>query len=421
VARGLVVTLVACLHGGAWVPWVLHQTPAPAPDFDGILNNLSYSPFTTTAHPDHEGGRPPEERIRAELKAIAPYTKAIRLYSSTGGVEQVPKIAAEFGLKVWLGIWLDKSERRGPNGLLLSELDPDCKGRFEQEMSGVMNVPCSSRNIREIRSALDLLHTNRNVSALMVGNETLFRHDFSTDQLTDVVRRVKREVATFSRVPVSTGEIFEMLLASDDDRAIQRLVSAIDFVAAHVLPYWGGIPGENAVYETERICRNLRERFPGKRIVIAEFGWPSSGWHSPRRSAVPGRSWQAAIMRGFAVRAQALGIDYNLLEAYDQPWMATTNVGSAGAHWGLYDNSRRPKFAWAGPLPDPEAWKILAIAVAAGILLSLPILGLARQPGAGGAGGQHRWRLRGDRIRLRLSSAISSSKTLPATVVENQN
>jgi hypothetical protein len=127
----------------------------------------------------------------------------------------------------------------------------------------------------------------------------------------------------------------------------------------------------------------LCERFPGKRIVIAEFGWPSSGWHSPRRSAVPGRSipgrsWQAAIMRGFAARAQALGIDYNLIEACDQPWMAKTNVGSAGVHGGLFGNSRQPKFAWAGPLRDPEGWKVPAIAVAAGVLLSLPILGMAR-------------------------------------------
>src|SRR5262249_31593263 len=106
---GVVVALIACLHAGAWA---LRQTQASAPSFEGILNSVSYSPFTTARHPDLEGSRPPEERIRADLKAIAPYTKAIRLYSSTGGVEQVPRIAAEFGLKVTLGIWLDKSDRR---------------------------------------------------------------------------------------------------------------------------------------------------------------------------------------------------------------------------------------------------------------------------------------------------------------------
>ena len=104
-----VVALVACLHASAWVIW---QTQASAPDIEGVLNSVSYSPFTSSTHPDSEGGRPTEAQIRADLKAIAPYTRAIRLYSSTGGVELVPPIAAEFGLKVTLGIWLDKNEQR---------------------------------------------------------------------------------------------------------------------------------------------------------------------------------------------------------------------------------------------------------------------------------------------------------------------
>jgi glucan 1,3-beta-glucosidase len=97
----VVVALVACLHAGAWA---VRQTQASAPNFEGVLNSVSYSPFTTAAHPDLEGSRPTEERIRADLKAIAPYTRAIRLYSSTGGLEQVPNLAEYFGLPVALGM-----------------------------------------------------------------------------------------------------------------------------------------------------------------------------------------------------------------------------------------------------------------------------------------------------------------------------
>ena len=395
----VVVALAACLHAGVWA---LRQTQASAPGFDGILNSVSYSPFTTAVHPDLEGSRPPEERIRAELKAIAPYTRAIRLYSSTGGVEQVPKIAAEFGLKVTLGIWLDKSDRRSEKDPR-PEFDRDCKNRLERDMSGVLNVRCTSRNIREITSALDLLRKNRNVNGIMVGNETLFRRDLTADQLAEVVKRVKREVG--GAVPVSTGEIYSELLGPDDEDADQpkpsnalnlfqklsgdaaelqdpkeralaaeRLVSTVDFVAVHVLPYWGGIPAENAVDATVKIYAKLREKFKGKRIVIAEFGWPSSGYN--RRAAVPGKFEQAAIMRSFVARAHALGIDYNLIEAYDQPWK--TIEGSVGAYWGLFDNqTRQPKFAWAGPITDADSWKIAAVAVAVGVLLSLPVLGIA--------------------------------------------
>lgn len=409
-SAAVVVALVACLHAGAWALW---QPRASAPSFDGILNSISYSPFTTSVHPDAEGSRPPAERIRADLKAIAPYTRAIRLYSSTGGVEQVPKIAAEFGLKVTLGIWLDKKDRRSPKDPE-PEYDPDCRSAFEHKMAALMNVPCSSRNIREIRSALDLLHKNRNINALMVGNETLFRRDFTADQLAAIIKAVKQEVG--GRVPVSTGEIYSELLGPDDDSrqlspdndltafqrlgdyserlyhkvfggaverpatlseramAAQRLASTLDFIAVHVLPYWGGVPADEAVDETEKIWRQLREKFKGKPVVIAEFGWPSSGYN--RRGAVPGEIEQAEVMRGFVERANALGIDYNLIEAYDQPWK--TSEGSVGAYWGLFDNqTREPKFAWSGPITDGADWKIAAIAVAVGILISLPVIGMA--------------------------------------------
>jgi exo-beta-1,3-glucanase (GH17 family)/glycosyltransferase involved in cell wall biosynthesis len=395
----VVVALVACLHVGVWA--LLQTQASSAPGFDGILNSVSYSPFTTGVHPDLEGSRPPEDRIRAELKAIAPYARAIRLYSSTGGVEQVPKIAAEFGLKVTLGIWLDKTDRRTDKDPR-PEFDPDCKNRLERDMAGVLNVKCTSRNIREITSALDLLHKNRNVNAIMVGNETLFRRDLTADQLAEAIKRVKREVG--GAVPVSTGEIYSELLGPDDEDADQpkpsnalnlfqrlsgdaaepedpqkralaaeKLVSTVDFVAVHVLPYWGGIPAENAVDATVKIYTKLREKFKGKRIVIAEFGWPSSGYN--RRAAVPGKFAQAAIMRGFVARAHALGIDYNLIEAYDQPWK--TIEGSVGAYWGLFDNqTHQPKFAWAGPVTDADSWKTGAVAVAVGVLLSLPVLGI---------------------------------------------
>src|SRR5712671_4915271 len=356
----VVVALAACLHAGVWA---LRQTQASAPGFDGILNSVSYSPFTTAVHPDLEGSRPPEERIRAELKAIAPYTRAIRLYSSTGGVEQVPKIAAEFGLKVTLGIWLDKSDRRSEKDPR-PEFDRDCKNRLERDMSGVLNVRCTSRNIREITSALDLLRKNRNVNGIMVGNETLFRRDLTADQLAEVVKRVKREVG--GAVPVSTGEIYSELLGPDDEDADQPKPS-------NELNLFQKLSGD-AADATVKIYAKLREKFKGKRIVIAEFGWPSSGYN--RRAAVPGKFEQAAIMRGFVARAHALGIDYNLIEAYDQPWK--TIEGSVGAYWGLFDNqTHQPKFVWAGPITDGDSWKIAAVAVAVGVLLSLPVLGIA--------------------------------------------
>src|ERR1700761_7529142 len=103
-----VLALVVCVHAGLWV---LFQTQTKAPEFNAQLASLSYAPFADADHPDR-GTRPTPEQIRADLKAIAPYTHAIRLYSSTGGAELVPPIAAEFGLKVTVGAWISKDKKR---------------------------------------------------------------------------------------------------------------------------------------------------------------------------------------------------------------------------------------------------------------------------------------------------------------------
>ena len=124
------------------------------------------------------------------------------------------------------------------------------------------------------------------------------------------------------------------------------------------------------VDETIAHYNKLRAIHPGKRIVIAEFGWPSAGYNMLK--ANPGRIEQATVLRDFISRAEAYGIDYNIIEAFDQPWK--TNEGGVGMYWGMFDASRHAKFSWAGLVNDPDHWKLGGLAVLLGLLLSLPIL-----------------------------------------------
>jgi len=324
-----VVALVACLHAAAWAIW---ESQSSAPNISGPLASVSYSPFEGSAHPDDPNNRVSIDKIRSDLRVLSPLTRAIRTYSSTGGVELVTPVAAEFGLKVAVGAWVDKDEKR---------------------------------NARELRAAVDLVRKNRNVNALVVGNETIFRGEQSADDLIRLIHQTKREVG--GAVPVTTGEIWHVWIEHPE------LASAVDFIAAHVLPYWEGFSETQAADQAVIIYNRLREAFPGKRIVIAEFGWPSAGYN--RKAAEPGRIEQAAVLRNFVARAEAVGIDYNIIEAFDQPWKSFE--GSVGAYWGLFDAERQPKFSWTGIIGNSDHSKIGAIAIAVGILMSLPILAIA--------------------------------------------
>jgi exo-beta-1,3-glucanase (GH17 family)/cellulose synthase/poly-beta-1,6-N-acetylglucosamine synthase-like glycosyltransferase len=318
-----VVALVVCVHAGLWA---FFREQVSAPDFHGQLASVSYAPFEGSANPD-AGGQARAERIRADLKLLAPLTKAVRTYSSTAGVELVPGIAAEFGLRATIGAWIDNDK---------------------------------DRNDREIRSVIDLAKRHSNVNGIFVGNETIYRGDQKVGDLIAKIQRVKRSVS----VPVTTGEIWNVWLEHPE------LVSAVDFIAAHILPYWEGFSPSQTVDQAIIIYDKLRRAYPGKRIVIAEFGWPSAGYNF--KDAQPGRIEQAMLLRDFVTRADAYGIDYNIVEAIDQPWKIFE--GGVGPYWGLYDANRQPKFEWTGPIGNPDHWKLAVIALLVSVLLSLPIL-----------------------------------------------
>ena len=320
-----VIALVACVQAGLWA-LASHQTSAP--DFDGQLASVSYAPFGGAAHPD-SGTQAQAAQIRADLQMLAPMTRAIRTYSSTGGVELVPGIAQEFGLRVTVGAWIDKNK---------------------------------DRNDREIASVIDLAKRHSNVNGIIVGNETIYRGDQTVPQLIKKIQQVKRS----TNVPVTTGEIWNVWIEHPE------LVSQVDYIAAHILPYWEGFSAKQTVDQAILIYDKLRAAYPGKRIVIAEFGWPSAGYNM--HNAVPGRVEQATVLRDFVTRAEAYGIDYNIVEAIDQPWK--TNEGGVGPYWGLFDASRQPKFDWTGPISDPDHWKLAGLALLVSLLLSLPLLAM---------------------------------------------
>jgi cellulose synthase/poly-beta-1,6-N-acetylglucosamine synthase-like glycosyltransferase/exo-beta-1,3-glucanase (GH17 family) len=372
-----VLLFVTAAHAALWG---LLREKQQAPDFQGILPSVSYTPF----EPGHTvDAIPDSEKVRADLKKLSTMTRAVRLYSSTEGSELVPPIAAEFGLKVTVGAWINKDRYR---------------------------------NNREIEAAIDLARRNSNVIGIVVGNETIYRGEQipienlgalpeiglepaeaagilreedqrvrdaeaqpedkkaaalrwalaenNVHRLIRLIQRVKKSVD----VPVTTGEIWNIW------RDHPQLADSVGFIAAHVLPYWENFTSGQAVDQAVSMYQLLHDQFSGKRIMIAEFGWPSAGYNL--RRAVPGALEQATVLRNFVNRAEAIGMEYNIVEAIDQPWKFFE--GGVGPYWGILNADREPKFAWTGPVVNPDYWNLAAIAVLVGILISLPILRFAQ-------------------------------------------
>jgi cellulose synthase/poly-beta-1,6-N-acetylglucosamine synthase-like glycosyltransferase/exo-beta-1,3-glucanase (GH17 family) len=325
--RVVVAALVAALmHGAAWV--VAHRSVTP-PDVGDAFASLSFTPFA----PEQDKPEKRERniaRIDRDLERVAEVTSTIRTYSSSGIMEVVPGLARKHGLAVTLGAWVGVTED------------------FTR---------------REIQNAIDLARSNSNVRSIIVGNEVVLRAERTVDEMIAYLRHVKKRV----RVPVSTGEVWNIWLENP------RLVNEVDFIAVHILPYWEGVPAEATVDYTLMRYRQLREKYPGKKIVIAEFGWPSQGYN--RKGADAGQLEQAAVIRSFLAEAAKQSVDYNIIEAFDQPWK--TDEGSVGPYWGIFDAKREPKFSLAGHEERRHHWALTAVALAAGAALTF--VGLRRR------------------------------------------
>ena len=296
--------------------WFFMDWPIDAPDWNGKARGLSYNPSGLYTY--KTGDKVTREHLKRDLTELSRVAAHVRTYSVSQGLDQVPSVACEVGTKVSLGLWLGSD-------LTMNE---------DQISKGL-------RVIRENPSCVD---------RVFVGNEAVLRGDLTAEQVASYIRRVKRSLPV--RIPVATAESWDIWLKNPE------LGEAADFIGAHFLPFWQGVPDDQALAEVKKHVDELRKAIPDKQIVIAEVGWPSEGRHF--RDAVASGPNQAAFLRKFFAAAKANHWDYYIIEAYDQPWKVRLE-GAVGAFWGIYDADGRPKFDFKGTLSSLPEWPWIAL------------------------------------------------------------
>ena len=302
-STALVVSVVAVMSGilfftyRRYISNRFHRTWEPPKE---KLSGLCYSPFRKGQSP-HTGIGPTKAQIHEDLALLKRVTDNIRIYSVHGVLGLIPELAKEHDLTVMLGAWI------GPDDTL---------------------------NEREITRAIEIANACDNVSALIVGNECLFRGEVSVEQLAGYLRWVKSATS----VPVSCSEQWHIW------EKHPALAVDVDFIAAHILPFWEAVPQRDvhdAIYNRADL---LKELF-GKPIILSEVGWPSGGRRSNAVQATPRQ--QANYVRNIIGQTKQRQQAYYLIEAFDQPWK--TEEGSVGIHWGIFSSERKPKFCFDPP------------------------------------------------------------------------
>ncbi len=255
------------------------------------LKGVCYGPFRDNENPDM-GILPFLDELNPDIGFIPKVARAIRTYGCTNTLGNIPALCEKIAIDCYPGAWL---------------------GKYKAE------------NREEIESFIQIANQNLNcVKALIVGNEVLLREDMTGEELIFYIRELKK-----TGVPVTTADIWRVWLMHPE------LADEVDFLMVHIHPYWEGISiGDAANYVIQR-WNAMKKRFPGKRIVIGETGWPSEGKTIGKAIASPEN--QARFFKEFTQLAEKERIEYFYFELFDELWKDKFE-GKAGAHWGIYNS-----------------------------------------------------------------------------------
>jgi len=183
--------------------WAYLNRPAHEPPWPPLIQGFAFSPFRANEDPTHLV-LPTVEEIDSDLKLLEGKVRAVRTYSVQGTLAQIPELAERRDMNVAVGVWLDDHR---------------------------------AKNEQELQTAIRLADNHVNVVRVFVGNEVLLRGDLPLAELEQLLDRARDAIEQ----PVGTAETWNTWLT------FPELAQHVDFIGVHLLPYWEGVPVDEAV------------------------------------------------------------------------------------------------------------------------------------------------------------------------------
>ncbi|KAJ2456799.1 glycoside hydrolase 3 protein [Coemansia sp. RSA 2424] len=268
------------------------------------FNGLSYNPKQLKT-----GACPTVDTVRDDLSVLSKYTNQVRIYSVKDCNQGEPVLRAmeNTDWKVQLGMWVSEVE----------------------------SVYEADRN--ELVRLAGIFDFKKHVSAVIVGNEAIYRKEQTSAQIAAKVRDTKAALTKLGLgdIPVTASETWPYYDAT--------LVSAVDYVNVHAFPFWEGTPIEGAQDKMFVHVHDIQKLAGSKKVVVGETGWPDAGGNY--ESAVPSLANEQRYMKEFICRANLEKLDYIWFSAFDEAWKPVTNASDVETHWGILKGDKTPKFA----------------------------------------------------------------------------
>ena len=262
---------------------------------DAKMHGICFSPYEGTQEP---GDPISEAQVRRKLELLVPHTQWIRVFSCTQGNEIIPKLAKEYGFNTLVGAWLGE------------ETDKN-----EEELQGLITLASAGY-----------------VDVAAVGNEVMYREELEEQELIEYILRAKQAL---TGIPVGYVDAYYEFTNRT------KITEVCDVILANCYPYWEACHIDYSLLYMKQMYYQAVQAASGKRVIITETGWPSSG--DALGAAEPGYENALKYFINAQAWSQQEGIEMFYFSAFDEGWKVGAE-GSVGAFWGLWDANEQRKF-----------------------------------------------------------------------------
>jgi exo-beta-1,3-glucanase (GH17 family) len=331
-----VLASVVLVSGARAAPALCGKNAATAPAMTRLREAMAHGRFIAYQPTSLEASNgvlthADPDSIRADLQVLRPRFDSLITYGSISGAEAIPGIAASLGFRaVVIGIW-------------------------------------NPFNSTELSAALTTAKNNpRVVVGLSLGNEMLFFHRHGAAELVQLLDTIHAQAP---QLALSTTEPFQMFEAPEAAPILQRLDFLLAIVHPVFQPWFPTAPEGNDVQFVVNVVGDLAKDYCGP-ILVKETGIPTApaekGFSEKKQASfyaelgrrLPPSGLETRPVSGSTAVSEPSSVSgpppggraFAYFAAFDAPWRLQDGGPGPGqrpaeeeAHWGLYDEQRRPK------------------------------------------------------------------------------
>jgi exo-beta-1,3-glucanase (GH17 family) len=259
------------------------------------LKWINFSPYILTGQDPDSSPEIPESQIIALLDTIKPYVEGIRTFGTKYGLEKIPYLAKQRGLKVIVEMWIGYD---------------------------------TISNIEQIERGISIAKAGY-ADKLIVGNDVFSpNYHLPPYKIIEYINKVKQACPN---IPVSYADKLSRFKEQPE------IGNACDFIAANINPFNEGVSIECAIQRFNQEFNILSDTYPGKEIFVSECGWKMEGtW---KYDAEPSLENAKVYIRQLLEWSKAFNHELCIFSAFDEPYKKNKNEYG----WGIFDNNAKLK------------------------------------------------------------------------------